>query len=175
MDADRTAKGTFAKGHTPWLKGTKGAFRHTEETKRKISLHSTRNMLGKKHSLEARRKIRDARSKQVMPRGDQNHAWKGGITSLRQVIYNSVEYKLWREAVFRRDNYRCVWCRAKGSRLQADHIKPFAHYPELRFDINNGRTLCIACHRTTATYGGRANRFRRNFDDGENPAGQLQD
>ena len=33
--------------------------------------------------------------------------------------------------------------------MNADHIKPWAYYPELRYDINNGRTLCVEHHRLT--------------------------
>ena len=65
-----------------------------------------------------------------------------------------MEYKLWRKAVFERDNYTCIWCGYKGNKLQADHIKPFADYPELRFAIDNGRALCVDCHKKTRTWGG---------------------
>lgn len=65
-----------------------------------------------------------------------------------------MDYKLWREAVFKRDNYTCRFCkRPKGGNLQADHIKPFAIYPELRLSIDNGRTLCGECHKKTDTFG----------------------
>lgn len=83
-------------------------------------------------------------------------AWnkgKGTISSKNELIRKSVEYKLWRESVFKRDKWTCVWCKQKGGRLNADHIKPFAYFPGLRFSIDNGRTLCIDCHRKTDTYG----------------------
>ena len=85
--------------------------------------------------------------------GEKNSHWKGGITPLHLKIRGSKEYKLWRTAVFTRDNFTCVWCGDKTSgNLNADHIKPFAQYPELRLAIDNGRTLCVPCHRTTTSY-----------------------
>lgn len=87
--------------------------------------------------------------------GPNSLNWKGGITSANRKIRNSKEYALWRTAVFERDDYTCIWCEQRGGKLNADHIKPFSLFPELRFAIDNGRTLCEACHRTTDTYGMR--------------------
>jgi len=105
--------------------------------------------LGKTYSLESRIK----RSMNNPHKGENHHSWKGGITSMNEKIRKSIEYKLWRDAVFKRDNYTCIWCGEKGGRIEADHIKPFSLYPELRFAIDNGRTLCSKCHETTDTYG----------------------
>ena len=85
--------------------------------------------------------------------GESHHNWKGGITPIRKKMYYSDEYKIWRKSIFERDNYTCVWCGKRGVELNADHIKPWCDYPELRFDINNGRTLCLDCHRKTFTWG----------------------
>lgn len=85
--------------------------------------------------------------------------WKGGITPMNEKIRKSLEYKSWRKAVFDKDNYTCVKCGVKyqdGKKriiLRADHIKPFSLFPELRFIVDNGRTLCDDCHRKTHTYG----------------------
>ena len=79
---------------------------------------------------------------------------EGGITPINKKIRKSIEYSLWRQAVFKRDGYKCVEC-GSTKKIQGDHIKPFALFPELRFVIDNGRTLCYECHKKTSTYGGR--------------------
>ena len=59
--------------------------------------------------------------------------------------------------MFERDSYFCViGGKEHGSDIQADHILPFANYPDLRFDVSNGRTLCVMCHKNTETYGWRS-------------------
>lgn len=87
------------------------------------------------------------------PRGSKNHFWRGGVSSINERERKSARSKEWRRAVFKRDNYTCQDCGYKGNKLNADHIKPFAFFPELRFDVSNGRTLCVGCHRKTPTYG----------------------
>lgn len=76
------------------------------------------------------------------------------VSSKNARLRRSPEYSLWRTSVFKRDNFTCIWCGCK-KQIEADHIKPFAYFPELRFCIDNGRTLCKPCHRTTETYGFR--------------------
>lgn len=59
----------------------------------------------------------------------------------------SAEYKAWRKAVYERDNYTCQYCGERGCKLNAHHIKSYAHYHDLRVDIGNGITLCVPCHK----------------------------
>lgn len=77
---------------------------------------------------------------------DNNPNWKGGIRPINQRQRTHKAYLDWRKSVYIRDNYTCQDCGVKGGQLHAHHIKSFAKHPELRMDINNGKTLCVECH-----------------------------
>ena len=64
-----------------------------------------------------------------------------------QDFRKSEEYKNWRMRVFERDNFKCQVCGKVGGELNAHHIKEFSEYPELRFEVDNGITLCVNCHK----------------------------
>ncbi|KKN50756.1 hypothetical protein LCGC14_0629260 [marine sediment metagenome] len=53
-------------------------------------------------------------------------------------------YIEWRYAVMNQGSYRCCLC-GSTAELTADHIKPVVNYPELAFDVKNGRILCEPC------------------------------
>lgn len=61
--------------------------------------------------------------------------------------YDDPLYKQWRKDVRKRDNHRCQWpgCIA-SKKLQAHHIMRWADSVDLRYNINNGITLCKAHH-----------------------------
>lgn len=107
--------------------------------------------MGKTHTLVTRLKMSE--SAKAAHRSGRHPMYRGGVTPLIRAIRNSLEYKLWREAVFSRDDYRCYDCGQRGGRLNADHVYAFSQYPRLRFMVENGRTLCENCHRQTPTYG----------------------
>lgn len=143
------------KGNTPWNKGKKGVY--SKETLEKWS--KTRqgrerfDLRGKKRTPEQRRVA--SLSKIGIMAGEKHWNWKGGISPENHIIRQSFPYKEWRRNVFKRDGWTCVLCsfRSKcSSDIQADHIQPFAYYPELRLELSNGRTLCVPCHKSTETY-----------------------
>lgn len=72
--------------------------------------------------------------------------YKGGITPENKLIRSSEENRLWRLRVFERDKFKCQGCGQVGGKLHAHHIKEFAKYPDERFEVSNGLTLCKSCH-----------------------------
>jgi len=123
---------------------------------RKLSSEHIRKMLesrkGYRHSAETRRKLSITKSR--------------GLTAVSTLIRHSFEYRQWVSDVFQRDDYTCQKCRERGGRLNAHHLKSFSlilrennvktfleslQCAEL-WNINNGQTLCIRCHKETDTY-----------------------
>lgn len=81
--------------------------------------------------------------------GEKNPAWKGGVTKLNKILRSATQFKEWRKKVFERDNFICQICFQRGGFLEPHHIKSVAAHPELVFEVNNGITLCINCHKKT--------------------------
>lgn len=132
------------KGIPAWNKGKKLSEAH-------------KKALRKKHkplSIETRLKMSIART------GQKNHKWKGGVTPINDRIRKSIEYKIWRSRVFERDNWTCQTCHTRGGVIHAHHIYSFSEYPKLRFNLDNGVTLCELCHKLTETYG--LNQYSKN-------------
>jgi len=57
----------------------------------------------------------------------------------------SKKYYEWRDVIWNRDNNTCQQCYST-KRLHAHHIMEWDKYPSLRFEFDNGITLCNSCH-----------------------------
>lgn len=159
-------KTAFKKGQKPWnigkkcpqlskaLKGRKKPPFSKEHKKNIADGHR-----GKKY---IRRKIgyqHPNRGRKFPLNSGKNHwHWKGGNSRYYKEGYWSKEYINWRMTIFIRDNYTCQGCQKVGGYLTAHHVKSWAKYPKLRFETNNGITLCEDCHKLTDNYKGRGMR-----------------
>jgi len=129
-----------------YRKSRKG-WQPSDETRQKLceSRKGKRPGLGLKPSPEHRKKLSEAL------KGSKSYLWKGGVNPEHDSIRKSVEYKIWREQVYKRDNYTCQRCGSKNGNgkaitLNAHHVQLFSKEPEQRFEVENGVTLCRDCH-----------------------------
>ena len=99
-------------------------------------------MTGKKHSEDSKKKMSKAHKGQFS--GDKHPNWQGGKSSSDYLERRRFKREV-QKTVFERDNYKCTLC-GNGGNLQVDHIQSWAEYVELRFSIDNCRTVCMECH-----------------------------
>lgn len=129
-----------------------------KKTQQQIEKHRIA-ITGKKASAETRLKMRLAQI------GSGGSNWKGGITPVVMQIRNCFKMRQWISDIFHRDDFTCQECFKRGGRLNAHHLKSFTkiykdnniktledalNCDEL-WDLNNGQTLCVDCHKKINT------------------------
>jgi hypothetical protein len=159
----RTKRPFYPTGKDHYLFGK----HHTEESKLKLKIankgHAPPNK-GLPMSEEQKKKLSIAKigkpagckgKPRPSVQGEKHWNWRGGASTINELFRTSLEYKLWRESVFKRDSFTCQECKQVGGTLHVHHIKPFSTHPELRTAIDNDITLCKKCHIATPTYAGK--------------------
>lgn len=69
----------------------------------------------------------------------------------------------WRDQVYLRDDYTCQLCGEKGGKLNSHHMDSWDKFKEKRFDIDNGITLCVSCHKGFHKEYGYGNNTKEQF------------
>ena len=140
-------------------KSFRKGYHHSAETIAKIKLHSG----GWKHTDEAKKKMKETRKRQICSAntrkkmsiamsGANNPAWIADRTTLAKLhngneYRNSPAYKDWSRSVKIRDDWKCKMSNEDcDGKVVAHHILSYKDYPELRYQLNNGITLCRFHH-----------------------------
>ena len=82
--------------------------------------------------------------------GENNGRWRKDRNQISNIniLRNLREMTDWKLAVYKRDEFTCQLCGStKSGNFNAHHIKKLAKHPDLAFDISNGVTLCVDCHK----------------------------
>jgi len=156
--------GLFKEGHLTWNKNKKGIMpvpwnKGRKETRKEVLKKLSESHKGYKHTKEQRKKISEKL------KGEKSYLWKGGISEENSKIRHSLEYRLWREAVWTRDNWTCQKCGQRGGKLHTHHIFNFNTYLDLRFAIDNGITLCKKCHDKFHKIYGKKNNTKEQLEE----------
>lgn len=143
-------------GKTSPMKGVKN--RYSKETLERMSKANKGRGLGRKVSVEVRRKM----SAYWKLNKEKRPNWKGGVLKPNKLARRCVEFKLWRETVYVRDDWTCQKHLVRGGKLHPHHILNFAEHIDLRYVPENGITLCEDAHREFhRLYGMSSNTFEQ--------------
>lgn len=83
------------------------------------------------------------RAAMIAAQFDPPRPYMGEHTSVPR---NGAKTREWRKAVFERNSHTCQDCGITNVLMCAHHIKPYALYTALRYEVSNGLTLCYPCH-----------------------------
>ena len=153
----------FKKGQIPWNKGLKGkqSWHNLDGLKlgqgwwkgkkqypeMLIKLSEARK--GKKRTLETKQKMSEAIYKAI-PRGENHYRWNPDRELMKRNKRSDPEYKQWVRKVKSRDNFECkINNQDCFGYLEVHHILNWSNHPELRYEVNNGITLCQFHHPRT--------------------------
>ncbi len=116
----------------------------------------------------------DKRSGQNSPhygtdrKGDKNPNWNPALTDEERMMQRrrstSNEYRRWRRACHKRDNWTCQKCHKRGGELNVHHIENFSSNKDRRYDITNGITLCKKHHDLFHQMNGKQNNNREQLN-----------
>lgn len=119
-----------------------------------VSASRSSRLVGKAKSQEHREAMSRAMTGAVA--GEKNPNWRGGSSSKLVIARSRRQYREWKAEVLKRDGYKCTKCglvhghicSCCGHRvlLHAHHLRPFKEFPELRYEVSNGVSLCERCH-----------------------------
>ena len=144
----------FTKGHkinlgNQYARGVKRTEKWKEALRSRMLGNQRGFKKGRPSPRRGKRSSKPAWNKGIkMPEmtGANNSRWKGGKSRDIHSLYNP-KYREWRMKVFTRDNFQC---RTKDGHcegiLQVHHIFRWADFPELRYEVDNGITLCKIHH-----------------------------
>lgn len=152
----------FQKGHKvpeEWKKSyseKNKLYKHTEEARKKISEANLKRVYTKR-KVEI---VKEKKPKYTFPKGiipwnkgkyKENYI-ESEYRQLNKKLRRTKQWTHWRTQVFQRDGYMCQECGKKNTYLHPHHIVSVKQCVEIKniplvYDVNNGLTLCVPCHK----------------------------
>lgn len=157
---------------TQWINNDKRRVATSKAAKENLNTKEARdNLRAIMNTDEYKAKISAAnkgqRNGMYMRTGEQHHNYNPNLSDEeRRRFRKHYQDKTFRKEVFERDSYICQACGYdKGHILEAHHLDSWDKYPEKRYDLNNGVTLCKSCHKDFHMKYGYGNNSKEQFKE----------
>jgi len=125
-------------------------YNHSEEHRLR---HTGENspMFGRTHTKEAKEKMSKSN------KGKNNPNYNPNLTDeeraeRKENRNNDQDFVKWSLQVKERDNFKCVIPECNNHDLESHHLDNWNDFPESRYDLDNGVTLCLEHHTSANGY-----------------------